>query len=804
MTAAIQLYPTSTVGGSQYGIWVISIYDDEGNLTDGNNIRVYYRNTITNVVSSIQVGGQSVNIYNGLVQQDGTVIASFELTGQIDPAPPGPPPVNPSQPDLVINSIVITQKADSGGNNGKVTINAYSSQQPLYYAIDNPEVIFPSGTDITVTAGNHIAYVTDSASNQVTQPFNVPKVDSILVSDPSMTQGGLVSRWNAAFNPIVFTYQRKDFAVTNIVQWSTTLKPQIYIDSDLTNLTVGDFVYLEAGMLNGDILYKGTYRIADFNAYSIIIDADFVTPDTVTGFANIDSLRPYYKVITRIKYVDPSTGRFNTIDSTNRPISGVTRADISNMLQSILQPQPDKSDYTAINYRDTGLAASYTISYAETWEGNTPEFSDIDTPFYVTFAAGQLQQITGVNMFEFVTQPGGTQLARWLTDFIEPSYSVGFPFDLPFIYSEQIAGRQVYYRITALDINRQPLGDTEYTSFLLNEDSSFILNQDQSKLIIARQQLVNTPIVEHVGINRLLIDQDFGQMCYFLKVGLYYTNNGAVSQFTVSNHEDQSDSNIYLYLNDSDTYSAKAFFNHAVESTSTDAGAPYKIRARMANVQDLSVPKMSLVIKKNDIVIFSKTVDAPNGTEIIYTGISQPGAIYQADIYSRDGGFVYPDVNTADNAPVDGGEVKLTEDIIVKVDHTLPCKPVYIRWIGLNGAWNYWRFNYNQTLTYDIQNPVIIKQFVTDWLNGETIERVISKDAGEKLQLFADELSEADIDGLRSAKSSTIVQYLTSINPIKWQTVVVNSSTFTEYDTQNGYFDFGITFNKPSINNQTN
>ena len=44
---------------------------------------------------------------------------------------------------------------------------------------------------------------------------------------------------------------------------------------------------------------------------------------------------------------------------------------------------------------------------------------------------------------------------------------------------------------------------------------------------------------------------------------------------------------------------------------------------------------------------------------------------------------------------------------------------------------------------------------------------------------------------------------LVNHNPVKWQTIVINTATFTEYETLNGQAPFSITFNLPSINIQS-
>ena len=214
------------------------------------------------------------------------------------------------------------------------------------------------------------------------------------------------------------------------------------------------------------------------------------------------------------------------------------------------------------------------------------------------------------------------------------------------------------------------------TSYLLNDDSSWLLNQDASKLIIAAQSLSTTPIVEQVGLNRLLINGNFESDAYYFTIALFY--------------------------------------------------------------------------------------------------------------------------NDADSNPV-----QVTQLQTVRIDHTPDINSVYMRWIGLTGSWNYYRFIYNQEISLDVQNATIIKNFITDWQNQDGVEEVISKDAGQKMKLTAEDLSVADIRGLQSIKYSPKVQMMLSAGPVQWQTVVLNTATFSEYETINGQAPFSITFNMPSINIQT-
>jgi hypothetical protein len=476
---------------------------------------------------------------------------------------------------------------------------------------------------------------------------------------------------------VVFTYQRQDFEVYEVSLDSATNRTKLLINSPTDKLTNGDKVYIDAGD------YKGVFEIKSGSVNNtLVIDAPFTS--TATGFININKLRPYYAIKTKITYYDSLTGQQKNIESTNRPNNaGLVKADISNFLQSLVSPK-DESNFTKTNFRDSNLSTSYRISFAQQWDdenGNitTSPYTEIADTFFVTYAAKQLGQRYGGNVAAYVPfkmLTSGAQPAAWITDFAEPAYSNGYPFDIGFIYGEDLLGLQLYCELTLLDINRNALGGATEAIELLNEDGSWLLNQDGSKYVIANQTISVNPLAEQLGLNRLLINSSFPPDAYYFTITLKYNDDDEVS--------------------------------HAVTQIQT-----------------------------------------------------------------------------------------------VRIDDAIDQNSVYLRWIGLSGSWNYYRFVYNQEVTLDVQNATIIKNYVSDWEHQESIEEVISKSAGQKMKVMAEDLSVNDIKGLQSIKYSPKVQMLVNKNPVKWQTVVLNTATFSEYETRNGQAPFSVTFNLPSINIQS-
>ena len=674
----------------QYARVSIAIYDVlTGKPANGNNCTVTYKFTdqYGNTSTRTQiVPGLSAVIYEGKIGEvhfnsSHQVVSSY-LVKYTDPVATGgdESPGTPSNPiPQAPGNIRMTVHIDSvetapGAKNGQITVNANATYLPVGYTLDGSGTS-SSPTFINLSGGNHTITVTDDNGQTLTQSFFVPTVNNLLQADPSVTlPGGNVSRWNAAFNPVVFTYQRQDYTVTAMEQHSFNGLTRVFVNTDVTPVTVGDMVYIETSSCTGTFTVTEKYQ-PNVLINALIIDTPFAGAGS--GFININRLRPYYRVLTKISFYDKITGRESSIISTNRPNNkGVTRADISNFLQSLLRAQ-DESDYTQTNYRDLNLSASYKISYAEEWDGHTPVYNTIEQPYHVVYAAKQLGERYGGNLaayVPFISTPNGAEKARWISDFAEPAYSNGYPFDMSFIYSEDLVGRELFAEFTLLDINRQPLPGGPQTSYLLNDNGAWLLNNDGGKMVIARQSQSTVPVPGQLGLNRLLVDTVFSDEVYFINVVLKYTEGGSA---------------------------------YAITQTQT-----------------------------------------------------------------------------------------------IRIDDAVDDQSVYMRWIGLSGSWNYYRFVYNQEVSLDVQNAVIIKNYVTDWESQQGVEEVISKTAGQKIKVMAEDLSVGDIKGLQSIKYSPKVQMLVNKNPVKWQTIVINTATYSEYETRNGQAPFSLTFNLPAINIQ--
>jgi hypothetical protein len=677
---------------------VIELRDENGILTNGNYDTVSYEqlfNGNSAGVQQVQFAGTSTTILYQVLKEeysyDNSSYYDVRIVGDVIPKNGTYSP--PTYCDAKISTVIIDRKeSNAGSKDGQITIQGTSSAGSLEYSIDG--INWQANSTFTgLSGGGYVAYLRDARSCPASLTFTVDTMSNLLVADPATAlPGGNVSRWSAAFNPIVFTYQRRDFEVTGITAQPYTNNTIVSVNAAVSvtsnnntvSVKVEDMVYLKTSA------YDGVYRVISVDVYdnTLMLDVPFKEGSS-TGFININKLRPYYQVNTKIEYQDKITGQVKTITCTHRPNqSGVTKADISSFLQSLLRAKDD-STFTQTNYRDDNLSACYSVSYAEVWQDvatgkdTVHPYISAGNPYYVMFAARQLGDANGGNMAAYVpfkTVDGPSRRARWVTDFAEPAYSSGYPFDIGFIYGEDLAGLDLYCETTALDINRQPVKGGVESTYLLNEDKSFLLNTDGSKLTIMRQPVTSEPttqgLAKQIGLNRLRINSNFSSQVRYFNISLKYADGDGTI--------------------------------HTVTQTQT-----------------------------------------------------------------------------------------------IQVDDAGDEQSVYLRWIGLSGSWNYYRFVYNQEVTLDVQNAVIVKNHILDWANQDAMEDVISKSAGVKMKVMAEDLSVADIKGLQSIKYSPKVQMLVNKNPVKWQTVVLNTATFAEYETRNGQAPFSITFNLPALNVQT-
>lgn len=152
--------------------------------------------------------------------------------------------------------------------------------------------------------------------------------------------------------------------------------------------------------------------------------------------------------------------------------NGKMIVDISSFLKPLIQNNYGYPLSGELNKKSDKDSLEFFIKYSENSLNSTGTLiSDEGQSF---FCSNSVRQIGSTqNMAEYVTIGKGDLEAKWLTEFIEPVYFDGYPFNLNFIYSELIAGSELKLVVTHFDINKNVLGIFDYD---LDETQSRAIN----------------------------------------------------------------------------------------------------------------------------------------------------------------------------------------------------------------------------------------------------------------------------------------------------------------------------------------
>lgn len=263
----------------------------------------------------------------------------------------------------------------------------------------------------------------------------------VITKRPDRFIGNKWSRWSALFNPYMFELTRKDYNIT-----TTAIRPAYHAtlptcETDAnpaqlpSQLSAGQQVYIKSGN------YNGVYTVHSVNGNYITLDTPYIGFGTA-GWVNLLELLVNYKMYINIYNSD------GTLIDTLYPkpdSTGLSKVDVSGVIKKLVQ-NIDTEQFTQINTKNSNISGSFYLGYGFSYKiGSlsvvTTEQQDIYSYYWVSAA----QQIDGTavsygqNLAEYVPfryNANTASEAKFLTSFRNPTYFVGFPFSLSFIYSE--------------------------------------------------------------------------------------------------------------------------------------------------------------------------------------------------------------------------------------------------------------------------------------------------------------------------------------------------------------------------------
>jgi hypothetical protein len=279
---------------------------------------------------------------------------------------------------------------------------------------------------------------------------------------------GARSYWVASGNPIIFTYQRKDIAITTITNGNG--KAKVNMASVPSDAAVGQQTYI---FNNG---YVGASEILLVGVGFIVIDMNYIGSSS-GGYLNLTGARNgFYMDVNIYALVFPEVliGNFKYYDDP----TGLITVDMQGAIDSYMDLDQGY-DYSLINDRDYGKSFSFDFEYRENWRGNTPSvYGSRSDPYFAIKAVKQIGDLYGSNMRAYMpdiaTDPVNEQyIAKFLTVFERPVYFEGYPFTVSFLYNHTLAAYFLIRKEQEKDVNGNDLGG-ETSATLLYEPRTYL------------------------------------------------------------------------------------------------------------------------------------------------------------------------------------------------------------------------------------------------------------------------------------------------------------------------------------------
>lgn len=564
------------------------------------------------------------------------------------------------------------------------------------------------------------------------------------------------SRYNAVHNPIIYKFQRKDHIIDDIVVAGTTGTITPIVDfADI--VVVGHYVYVSGNPGIADGSYEVTAYTPGIGGFMDIDVGAGVTPGTfVGGFLILTTTRKSYRIEVQIGMMD--TGTFVPLVTASwvPNVAGIIDVDVSEYLKPQLPLTNAITYLSGFNLQDLNLSKIYATKYREVWTGHTADaFSIATANDYIVNAAKQIGDLWGGNMAEFVPDDNdvaAAKKAKFLSGFVNPHFWTAFPFDLSVIYSDVLSA-DVKRIVTPADINGT--AGTAQTTLLTP----------------ANRYYVNRMLFTYYTYNYSAITETFGGNNFTIK--LYV--DGVLTVIGTSTYADIAA--IVTALNTYLGTTATAVF---IPSTSI------QIQGRGGHVY-------------GDLQIINLTLVTTNNYPAAITYVA-PGSIY-AGAYYLDVKLTY-------------GAFDITETKRIVFETGCTSKPVYLAWKSKNGAWDYWLFDWNQTLKRNIGDLQQYEKYFTDFAAATARIKVSSKTSVPSMVLGASNVPVNDVyyneqfPGIAGLLESPEVLMLKNITTwttegAKWITVIPKPGTFKVFETRDSKAEVELEISLPYLTLET-
>ena len=289
---------------------------------------------------------------------------------------------------------------------------------------------------------------------------------------PQKDVAAQVSKWQAAHEPVLFKLQRQDQQV-NFRYKPTALTLALEMDGTIpSDVSAGDLIqYVEPT----GTAYTFTINFISGNTISIIDNT--LTGTVYGGHVNFVGARANWYVESKVLMFDEN-GALDEIGTlSHQPdVDGKITINVSAWIKS-KGVFKNTFDYDQINKAIYGEGGKYQLRFREIYTGNEdPPFVQLFSIFYWTNSAKQIQDVYGSNMGDYVPTTDGTRTdkAKFMTSFEKPTYFVGYPFSMNFIYSNNLENFAITREEEQFDINDSAVNTS---SELLLASERFLVNR---------------------------------------------------------------------------------------------------------------------------------------------------------------------------------------------------------------------------------------------------------------------------------------------------------------------------------------
>lgn len=356
-------------------------------------------------------------------------------------------------------------------------------------------------------------------------------------SKPSVKVNTQMSNWYPAHQPITFEIQRTDAIVLNkYIVHNVKIHFNLNIQVP-SSVKVGQKVHYIQGVYSKPLTIIGIYQnILMFNYDSSLLGG------VIGSFIFTDAYKGYY-IETQISYVEMSSYKVIGSLKNKTDVFGIAKVSVQELLSTKCINE-NKFLYNKINEHTPGEGSRFNIQIRECYNGIFGGYTALNDAnvLYYTNSAKQIQEKYGYNMGEYVPTYDATRTdkAKFQSVFKRPTYFVGYPFSLNFIYSDNMENYQLVRKEQTKDINGNTIATTT--------DNLFVASRYYANRLMLKQNYTSNVKTLDIWIETNGVTAQNPTTGGSTYVGTQYL--GGFSKYNIYRQPDGSTITVYQNYND--------------------------------------------------------------------------------------------------------------------------------------------------------------------------------------------------------------------------------------------------------------